>query len=59
MNRCRGVGMGRSRKGIAAPIPALSDGVSQGMLGVRYFQRDMVFRLWLHSVPENILCLLQ
>lgn len=53
------VGMGRSRKGIAAPIPALGDRVSQGMLGIRYFQRDTFFRLQLHAMPENILFLQQ
>lgn len=41
-----------------APLPALAGRVSLGMLGVRYFQRDIQFsRLQLYSVPEKMLFL--
>lgn len=60
MNGCCGIGVGRSQKGITAPILVLAGRgrVSLGMLGGRYFQRDIQFsRLQLHSVPEKLLFL--
>lgn len=51
---------GEISEGKAVPVPALADRITQGMLGVRYFQTDIQFsRLRLHSFPVKILFLPQ